>query len=235
MIDRNGAQWALEAADRLLDTQDRAAVRRNPAAAVLVADWIEILQRKRVNLDGLKDRYSALALATIEDECPLPARLHLGLVLGLVGDPRLGDLRDPEWRKQGFVEVPAGRYAYQDGHQEIEQSFRIGRYPVTHAQFALFMEDGGYREWRWWSEAGWSWREEEGVTEPADWRDSRFNAPNQPVVGVSWWEAEAFCRWAGVRLPTEREWEATARGPEGYQYPWGGPWVDGICNTHAAA
>jgi hypothetical protein len=234
MLERNGEQWALEAAGRLLSAQDRVAVRANPAAAVLCADWLEILQRKRLNLGGLKDRYATLALAAIEDEIPLPDRFRLSLVLGLVGDPRLGNPRDPQWREQGLVEVPPGRYVFQDGHQKIDRPFLIGRYPVTHSQFAPFIEDGGYQDRQWWSDVGWGWREKEGVTEPSYWRDSRFNAPNQPVVGVSFWEAEAFCRWAGGRLPTEREWEAAARGPQGHAYPWGGPWVDEICNTREA-
>jgi len=234
MLERNGEQWALEAAARLLAAQDRAAVRANPAAAVLCADWIELLQRKRVNLGLLKGRYATLTLAAIEDEIPLQDRFRLSLVLGLVGDPRLGDARNPEWRAHGLVEVPAGRYAFQDGHQAIERPFLIGRYLVTNAQYALFMEDGGYRNRDWWADEGWAWREREEATEPRYWRDSRFNAANQPVVGVSYWEADAFCRWAGGRLPTESEWEAAARGPQGHEYPWGGPWEDGICSTFEA-
>ena len=83
----------------------------------------------------------------------------------------------------------------------------------------------------WWSEPGWVWLQGEEVAEPSYWRDWRWNAPNQPVVGVGFWEAEACCAWAGGRLPREQEWEAAARGPEGCVYPWCGDWEDGICNS----
>jgi formylglycine-generating enzyme required for sulfatase activity len=71
----------------------------------------------------------------------------------------------------------------------------------------------------------------DAVAEPRLWRHTRRNAPTQPVVGVTYWEAEAFCRWAGGRLPAERDREAAARGPDGLEYPWGNTWEDGLCNS----
>ena len=72
-------------------------------------------------------------------------------------------------------------------------------------------------------------RERGGRTEL--WHDAKWNGSNQPVVGVCFWEAEAFCRWAGGWLPDDRQWEAAARGPQGNEYPWGDEWQNGICNT----
>jgi len=74
----------------------------------------------------------------------------------------------------------------------------------------------------------------EKISSPLYWRNQNFNAPNQPVVNVSWYEADAFSRWAGGQLPTEQQWEAAARGPGGGEYPWGNAWEDGICNSREA-
>jgi formylglycine-generating enzyme required for sulfatase activity len=171
----------------------------------------------------------------MRDEVELQARHELGLTLGRAGDPRIFDLRDSrgnvDWR--AYVLVPAGTYHYREEGRTIEigQPFWIGRYPVTNQQFAAFITAGGYRDRQWWSNAGRAWLSEAKAAEPEAWYNRRWNAPNQPVVGVSFSEAEAFCAWAGGRLPTEEEWEAAARGPKGLVYPWGDVWQDGICNT----
>ncbi len=114
--------------------------------------------------------------------------------------------------------------------------FRISRAPTTNGQFAAFVDDGGYRKKELWSEAGWSWRADAGVEHPVywskrngEWSRRHFDKvepllPHHPVIYVNWHEAEAYCRWAGRRLPTEAEWEmAASSAPGGGKrlYPWG--------------
>ena len=107
-------------------------------------------------------------------------------------------------------------------HRRDVPDFRISRYPVTQGQFREFVEAGGYRERRWWSNEGWAWREAEGIERPLYWQDE---CDMHPVAGVSAHEADAWCRFYGVRLPTEFEWEKAAvwdpESGEGRSYPWG--------------
>ncbi|AUB85656.1 SUMF1/EgtB/PvdO family nonheme iron enzyme [Candidatus Thiodictyon syntrophicum] len=227
------AQWGLDLLTQLSADLGRAGVKANPAPAVLVAECLDLCLAKGYAVPaGLAGRFRQTCLDAIADEIAIPARQALGLCLGRLGDPRILDLRDPA----AYVEVPAGEYPYgKKGKQvRVATPFLLARYPTTNGQYRAFMEDGGYANRDWWFDEGWGWLQQEGVTEPRFWQDRRWNAPNQPVVGVSFWEAQACCRWAGGRLPKEREWEAAARGPEGHEYPWGGEWEDGICNSAAA-
>lgn len=113
----------------------------------------------------------------------------------------------------------------------------IAKYPVTNAQFAKFIEAGGYDEPRWWTDAGWMELEDNDWTEPLYWNDSRWNGAEQPVVGVSWYEAVAFCLWLSeatgeqIMLPTEDQWQRAAQGHDGRAYPWGHKWNSNRCNN----
>ena len=240
------AEWRSTLLFRLLARQDRATVKAEPGLAVFIAEALELCLAKNYRVpEPLAEVFRRLALAAIEDEIELQARQAIGLCLGRLGDPRIPSLHDPS----AYVEVPAGTYPYggvvRDRSRfrleeqkktvvKIAAPCRLGRYPVTNCQFQDFLEDRGYEKQQWWSEAGWAWLQEEGVTEPKLWRDRRSNGPNQPVVGVSFWEAEACSKWAGGRLPQEQEWEAAARGMRGSVFPWGSDWMDGICNTAEA-
>jgi hypothetical protein len=119
-------------------------------------------------------------------------------------------------------------------------TYYIGKTPVTNAQFRPFVEGDGYRNQDYWTEAGWQWRQQEQIVTPRYWDDSTWNGDEYPIVGISWFEAVAYCRWltaqTGIpfRLPTEAEWEKAARGPEGLIYPWGNRWETGRCNSKEA-
>jgi formylglycine-generating enzyme required for sulfatase activity len=122
-------------------------------------------------------------------------------------------------------------------HEVTLDAYAISRYPVTNDEFARFIEDGGYRERDYWTEAGWKQKEGDGWTQPRYWDDDKWNAPSQPVVGVSWYEALAYCNWLAAktgrpyRLPSEAEWEKAARGTDGRRYPWGNQWDPARCNN----
>ena len=141
-----------------------------------------------------------------------------------------------------WIEIPGGRgtmETYESGVTLAIPTARywIAKYPVTNAQFRLFIEAGGYRTQRWWTTAGWEQRQQAGWTQPRFWTDSDWNGDEQPVVGVSWYEAVAFCLWLSeatgekVMLPTEAQWQYAAQGDDGRAYPWGERWDGRRCNN----
>lgn len=231
----------------------------------------------------------------------LPERARSGVVLGLLGDPRLIPTTGLSGPWANLIDIPAGvatigshrldanvlktSGGFLGGVRRVEfGALKLGRYPVTNAEFRLFVDDDGYTNPAYWKgkfARGWmsgdseilktirdhwlstvhhhhakeirdgeievSALEEEATSRtkprhtPYYWLDRRFNQPNQPVVGINWWEAAAFCEWATqsghhtgnlpsdqvIVLPTEFEWEFASRPePDDRLFPWGDTWSE---------
>ena len=122
-------------------------------------------------------------------------------------------------------------------HQVQVRAYWLDTVPVSNADYRHFIHDGGYADRRWWDPAGWDHVQRAGLQAPLfwrrdgrDWLRRRFGRtevvpPDEPVMHVCWYEADAYARWAGRRLPTEAEWEKAARHDPATdtvrQYPWG--------------
>jgi formylglycine-generating enzyme required for sulfatase activity len=107
----------------------------------------------------------------------------------------------------GMVHLPGGTVQSPTGETVIVEAYTIDAQVVTNAAFQQFIQAQGYSTESYWSAAGWGWREGRDQRQPSYWEDQRFNAPEQPVVGVTWYEADAYCRWAGKALPSETQWD----------------------------
>src|SRR5262249_17889327 len=159
--------------------------------------------------------------------------------------------------KLGDAQIPGGRFMLgsvddsgfvfdneQWAHEVVVDPFSISRTAVTQAEFAEFVNDAGYRRRELWGDESWGWREGAGAAHPVYWRSAGKDEwerrvfgqwvplePDLPMIHVNWYEAEAYCRWAKRRLPTEAEWEMAASceptfGVYGVaerkrRYPWG--------------
>ena len=264
--------------------------------------------------EALKDKVRrALVERTQDPAADLRARIAAGLALGELGDPRFARRQGPygAYLLPPLIDIPGGTYRigsdeglYEDEapvHSVELRPFAMAQFPVTNAEWALFMQAGGYEEERWWeTEEARAWRRGEGTaegakqqwqdnrkslqdnfdsirqlhqqgritskqaddweaiarmnddefeallaewyppgrqTQPAYWHDDAFNHPAQPVVGVCWFEARAYCAWLSAqtgqtfRLPTEAEWEAAARGVQCRRYAFGDDFDAARCNA----
>ena len=245
----------------------------------------------------------ALVQRTQDPQADLRARIAAGFALGELGDPRYQSGQGPEgaFLLPPLIAIAGGVYRIgsDEGlfdneappHPLTLQAFQLAQFPVTNAEWRLFINAGGYQDERWWSTAAaQAWRRGENtaegpkqqwrknrqyvqdhftdiriwqrqnqitskqaddwetvarwsetefedwltirfpggqLTEPANWRDDAFNRAAQPVVGICWHEARAYCAWISTqsgltfRLPSEAEWEAAARGSAGRRYAYG--------------
>jgi formylglycine-generating enzyme required for sulfatase activity len=269
--------------------------------------------------EELKDELRReLITRTRKKTADLRAKIAAGEALGILGDPRFERKSGPygEYLLPPMIEIPAGSYPIGDDESDYDfekpahsvklDSFQIGMFPVTNAEYKCFLDAKGYEDKQWWDteeakawlrgeatsegpKQGWrdnrktyqSWSEdfirglvvqnritskqaEDWITirnwsderfeqqlddwypsgrvyrQPEFWNDTRFNNPLQPVVGITWFEARAYCNWltatVGIqdqafRLPTEVEFEAATRGSKGRAFPYGKEFDSTRCNT----
>ena len=165
----------------------------------------------------------------------------------LAGRRTLPDSLRPTPTGLELIEIAAGRctigasakgFAYDNErprHRTDVRGYLIGQTTITNASYLTFVEGGGYERREWWSHEGWAWKEQYDITRPggwtadlsAEWRLGGLEVlhPDRPVVHVSWFEADAFARAHGARLPTETEWEKAATWDQekeaARRYPWG--------------
>ena len=170
---------------------------------------------------------------------PQPAAPSAASAAGSGDGSRAGDIDIPACRLALGAPPESGLVLDNEkwAHEVELSAFSIARHAVSNAQFLAFVEDGGYRRREFWSDAGRRMLDEVGLDAPrywrregSAWRMRRFERemaldPAEPVMHVSFHEAEAWCRWAGRRLPTEAEWECAAATSPGTgakrRYPWG--------------
>jgi formylglycine-generating enzyme required for sulfatase activity len=200
---------------------ERASLAEKARSAGLLGAMLEDLRPLRYQpadrrygemLEAVRGIFDARKAAGID----LRVRLEAAEALGQAGDPRL--------REDNWATIPAGAFPMGDPaagedaspmHEVYLDAYQIGRYPVTVEEYRRFIEDEGYQNKQWWQAGGFGER-----TQMAEWYEQVLH-PNRPVVWVTWYEAAAYCAWAGGRLPTEAQWERAARGTKGRKYPWG--------------
>jgi formylglycine-generating enzyme required for sulfatase activity len=132
-------------------------------------------------------------------------------------------MNPPAWVQREFA-------SEQPQHEvHLTAGYWIDKYEVTNQAYQAFIDDGGYTQQAYWSEAGWRWLSQQSPESLS--RSCMGEAADLPRRCVNWYEAEAYANWRGGRLPTEAEWEFAARGPQSLRYPWGNEFDSQLCNV----
>ena len=240
----HATRWDLDLPDRsgvfgyMTDVLERQLDRLGGAVSVPARYFYELsIRHEDMHVEALAYTRQTLGYAP-------PQSLAGSAIEGAGAWPGDADVPGGHWR---LGSTPADGFIFDNekwAHEVAVAPFRIAKAPVTNAEFAAFVDAGGYRNREFWSAEGWAWRERAGAERPVYWRRKdggswtwlRYRAveplaPHAPVTFVNWYEAEAWCRWAKRRLPTEAEWEAAAIGqpsPDGSRlgdikrrWPWG--------------
>lgn len=260
----HGFDPMIENADRLYDSAKVAHDTRWSLSLPSRAQTIDFLARqldRTLNHPCSDERAEYfMALSLLHEDMHDEALIYTRHILAYA-PPQLSGAPAPvaDTRIEGDAHVPAGHYSIGarpgDGfvfdnekwaHDVYLDAFSIARRAVTNVEFAAFVEAGGYRRPALWSENGRLWRSATVAEHPAYWRYVRGRwerrqfdryvplREREPVVYINAYEAEAYCAWAGRRLPTEAEWEAAASGPVHARYPWGDTrWTPSRANLDA--
>lgn len=229
----------------VLDDMHRATLHTPPPADPLVtAELPKTLPRTPANRQrrtpaliaiGVVTALIAVLLVLTSQNSPTPSPTALPTAAPLTADGLRTDARgiqqvfvpdgcfkmgsDPSVdTRAGVNEEPA--------HDVCVSGFWIDVHESTNAAFQAFVADGGYTDSQWWSPEGWAWLQENGFVGPEN-RGSGELVPDQPRMNLNWYEADAYARWRGGRLPTEAEWEYAARGEANRIYAWGNGWSNG--------
>ncbi len=259
---RFAKEWLDTLLDATVGHHEKSAAQRQRDAVLAAACYRELggrpyLQNRwhHSKVHALEERLRTALVDVLEqpDSASLvPLRIEAGEALGRMGDPRC-PVTPADWhaelaQRNAHFGVPTGYWcyvragAYRIGGWQVNEpaatiqlpAFWLARFPITVAQYAPFVAEGyGKDAERWWSPQGWQWKEAQKRSKPWGWDNPTYHGANQPVIGVTWYEATAFCVWLTeqmeskdfmVRLPTEAEWEAAAAYDVQMQrqnYPWG--------------
>jgi formylglycine-generating enzyme required for sulfatase activity/energy-coupling factor transporter ATP-binding protein EcfA2 len=264
-VERDGVPWLQLLTGSTLYSQPKPMTQRRHDTVLAALSYAELGGRAALST-SMRDLVTQVEiplqaaivelLETHDPAISTADRIAAAQVLGNIGDTRF-PVMVAEWEKEltqrnEVFGKPDGYWCYVrsgiyqiGGWGEAEPSanialsaFWIARFPITVAQFELFIKKGyGANAKDWWTEDGWRWKENTQRTAPRGWKQDGSNQSNRPVIGITWYEANAFCQWLNVqlhsrlphgyrvRIPTEAEWEIATSYDQAMKrstYPWGG-------------